>query len=172
MRFDGKTLLGWWAPIALGLVALSILSNPALAQEHGHGALQIFDAEGRANAPLWVRAWIIVMSVVFAAGLLFVRRRIEARWAVGGFLAVIVSVTVAQSVFGIAPYAGLLAIAHLVFWTPALVVLLQRRPFLKERSAFGIWAGLMTAVIIFSFVFDIRDAAIYLDHALGLGLMS
>jgi hypothetical protein len=30
----------------------------------------------------------------------------------------------------------------------------------------------ITAVIIFSFIFDIPDAAIYLDHMLGIGLIS
>ena len=51
-------------------------------------------------------------------------------------------------------------------------VLLKRRPFLQGRSPYALWSGAITAVIIFSFIFDIPDAAIYLDHMLGIGLLS
>lgn len=39
-------------------------------------------------------------------------------------------------------------------------------------SIYALWSGAITAVIIFSFIFDIPDAAIYLDHMLGIGLIS
>jgi hypothetical protein len=48
-------------------------------------------------------------------------------------------------------------------------MLLVKRPFLdaSENRAFRIWAGTMTAFIVFSFVFDIRDAIIYISHVAG-----
>ncbi|MGI9308728.1 MAG: hypothetical protein ACR2P6_05670, partial [Gammaproteobacteria bacterium] len=67
---------------------------------------------------------------------------------------------------------GLFSLVHLICWSPALYVLLTRRPFLQERSLFTIWSGAITFCIIFSFVFDIPDAAIYLDHMFGIGLIS
>ena len=56
-------------------------ADPALAQDHeaGHGALQIWNAEGRASVPLWIRIWLSIMQLAFATGLIFVWRRVEAR---------------------------------------------------------------------------------------------
>jgi hypothetical protein len=50
--------------------------------------------------------------------------------------------------------------------------MIKNKPFMSEKSFYKYWSGLITAVIIFSFIFDIRDAAIYLDHILGFGLFS
>ncbi len=140
--------------------------------DHGSGALQIFDAEGQANAPRWVRIWILIMASTFALGLIFVWWRVEARWAVGGMIALLLSFVVIRQFTDIAFLSGLIALLHLVFWSPALYLLLTRRPFLKERSIYAVWSGAMAFVILFSFVFDIRDAAIYVDHITGLGLLS
>ena len=70
------------------------------------------------------------------------------------------------------PLSGLIALLHVVFWSPALYLLLTRRPFMKERSAYAVWSALATLVILFSFVFDVPGAAIYLDHIFGFGLLS
>ena len=51
-------------------------------------------------------------------------------------------------------------------------MILTRRPFLGERSAYATWSAAATAVILFSFFFDIRDAVIYLDHMSGLNLLA
>ncbi|MEM9669294.1 MAG: hypothetical protein AAF950_10255 [Pseudomonadota bacterium] len=159
------------AAITMILLAASATAS---AQEytHGNGALELFDNEGVANSPAWVRAWVFIMLGAFALGLLFVWKRLEARVVVGGFILGIVSMILLQSAFGIPPLSGFIALMHLIFWTPGLILLLQRRTFLSERSLYGAWTGLMTFVILFSFVFDIRDAAIYLDHIAGTGLLS
>lgn len=157
------------------MVGLVFIATPwAMAQdasiyESGHGALQMFDADGRAGAPLWVKIWLGIMLATFATGLVFVWRHPIARWAVGGF---IVGVAISGSVFealGLPYLSGAIAIAHLVFWTPALILLIWKRPFLqaRESAAFRAWSAMMLAVILFSFVFDIRDAAIYIAHILS-----
>ncbi|MEM7661686.1 MAG: hypothetical protein AAF292_05515 [Pseudomonadota bacterium] len=159
---------------SLSVSTAAFIAFSATAQEytHGNGALELFDSEGIANSPTWVRIWIIFMLASFAAGLLFVRRRIEARMVVGGFVLGMLALMVLQGAFGLPPISGFIALIHLIAWTPGLIVLLRRRTFLKERSLYGAWTGLITAVILFSFVFDIRDAAIYLDHIAGVGLFS
>jgi hypothetical protein len=82
-------------------------------------------------------------------------------------------VTVASGrVLGLVPLSGLFSLVHIICWSPALYILLTRRPFLKDRSPFTLWSGAITAAIIFSFIFDIPDAVIYLDHMLGIGLVS
>lgn len=157
---------------ALLLFAVSI--EPALAQPYqsGHQPLELWDEVGRTTMPRWVSIWLGILMTTFALGLFFVWRHVEARWVVGGFVAMMVVTVASGRVFGLLPLSGLFSLVHLICWSPALYVLLTRRPFLKDRSLYAVWSGAITAVIIFSFIFDIPDAAIYLDHMLGIGLIS
>lgn len=158
--------------IVLGILLGFLLMQPALAQdtastyERGYKALELFDGAAMAAMPRWIQIWLNILSAVFVAGLLFVWKRVEARWAVGGFLASALTAMFIVPQTGLVPLGGLFALIHVIFWTPALVLLLTRRPFLKERSLYAIWSGLMTGVITFSFIFDIPDSAIYLNHML------
>jgi len=150
------------------------MTTAAIAAEYtpGHQPLELWNAEGQANAPAWIGIWLNILLAVFALGLLFVWRRIEARWVVGGFLATIPTAIFLTEGLGVAPLSGLFALMHVVFWSPALYILLKRRPFLKEQSFYGLWSAAITAVITFSFIFDIPDSFIYLDHILDLDLLS
>lgn len=141
----------------------------AMAQDyqHGHNALQIFDAQGMDNTPRPVMIWISFMGLAFSAGLFFVRRHVIARWVVGCFVAGIVFAMGIAPIVGILPLSGFIALCHLVFWSPALYLLLKERPFIGQQTPYAIWSGVMTAVILLSFVFDIRDAYIYLTHSFG-----
>jgi len=69
---------------------------------------------------------------------------------------------------GLLTLSGLVALTHLIFWSPALFVLLKHRTFLKQRSVYAGWCGLVVVIII-SFVFDVRDAVIYLRHLAAAG---
>ncbi len=136
----------------------------------GNGALEVFDGEGMSASPAWVRAWVGFMLLMFAIGLfVFAWKRPLARWVAGGF---IVSAAAGAPLFGALglPFlSGSIAIMHLVCWMPGLVLLLTQRPFSnpEEGRWFRIWTGLMTGTILFSFIFDIRDAYIYLSHMAG-----
>ena len=68
--------------------------------------------------------------------------------------------------------SGLFSLIHIICWSVPLYVLLTRRPFLQEPLLYALWSGAITAVISFSFFFDIPAAAIYLDHILGIGHIS
>lgn len=149
-----------------------LMSASAGAYEPGNQALQLWNDEGIANSPQWVQTWLMIMLGSFALGLLFVWKRVEARWVVGGFIAAILISRLGIPALGIVKLSGLVALVHLIFWSPGLYLMLKNRPFLKERSLYAIWSGLITAVILFSFIFDIRDGVIYLDYILGLGLFS
>ena len=129
----------------------------------------MFDGAGMAATPLWVQVWIAIMLASFSAGLLFVWKQPIARWAVGGFIAPFVVGGPIYGALGWPFLSGAIALNHLIFWSPALFLLLTRRPFLStgHSTAFRIWSGLITLVIIFSFIFDVRDAVIYLGHVLG-----
>jgi len=150
-----KTLL-------LSLLFISI--NSFAAQTHGNGALEVFDNAGMQASPLWVQLWIGFMMLMFFSGLAFVKNHAISRWVVGGFIGGMVALLVMQKAFGIIPLSGLIALIHLIFWSAGLFQLLRHKPFLKQRSAFSIWSGLMTATLLFSFFFDIRDSIIYLQY--------
>lgn len=146
----------------------SLASYPALAQDYqsGHQALELFDQAAWATTPTWVRYWIMFMAATFAAGLLFVWKHPIARWATGGFILGLIFTSVIAPLFDIPPLSGFIGLCHIIFWSPALYLLVKHKPFLHGASPFAIWSGLMTAVILFSFVFDFRDAFIYLRHVL------
>lgn len=146
------------------MTAVFVTTGHAAEYAKGHEALEVFDAEGMDATPRWVMTWLMIMLASFAAGLLFVWRHPIARWVVGCFVAGIVALQII-SMLGVLQLSGLIALMHIVFWSPALYQLLTKRPFMADKmTAFSIWSGVITAVILFSFVFDIRDAAIYLNH--------
>ena len=158
--------------IVVGTIALSSIwvagAQDVSGYESGPGALQVFDGDGMAATPLWVQVWIAIMLASFAAGLLFVWKQPIARWAVGGFIAPFVVGGPIYGALGWPFLSGAIALNHLIFWSPALFLLLTRRPFLSANhsTAFRIWSGVITFVIVFSFIFDVRDAVIYLGHVL------
>lgn len=150
----------------LALLAVFALEAGASEYPSGHRALEVFDAEGMQAMPRWVMVWIVSSTLCFAAGLCFALRHPVARWVVGGYVAGF-SALVAASVFDsdLFRLAGFNALIHLVFWTPALYQLLSKRPFLaRELTPFSIWSGLITAVMLFSYVFDVPYAFTYLNH--------
>lgn len=140
-------------------------STNASDYEHGNGALQLFDSEGMKNSPQWVMIWVMFMMASFICGLFFVWNHPIARWVVGGMFAGMAAGLIAGNVIGVqASLSGFIALIHIVFWSPGLYQLLSKRPFMQPTSAFSIWSAVITFVILFSFIFDIRDASIYLMH--------
>jgi len=138
----------------------------------GHQPLEIWDNAARASMPAWINYWLAILIGTFFLGVFFVRHRVEARWAVGGFVAMMLMSFASGKVFNLVPLSGLFSVIHLICWTPVLYLLLTRRPFLQGRSLYAIWSAALTVFILFSFLFDIPDAAIYLDHMLGIGVLS
>jgi hypothetical protein len=153
------------AVVFIFLIAASAQANQYTS---GHSALGIWDAQAQANLPQWIKIWLVTMLSVFASGLLFVWKHVEARWVVGGVFGALAFVKYGVPALGLVPLSGLVALVHLLFWSPALFLLLKNHPFMQGWSAYGIWSALATACILFSFLFDIRDAAIYLAHLAGL----
>lgn len=146
---------------------LAAAAEPVIAQ--GPGALELWGTpEARANAPHWVRIWLMVMLGTFAAGLLFVIWRLEARILLAGVAIGMLGGGPLAEALGFPMRSGYVALVHLVCWSPGFALLLIRRPFLRERSLYAAWAALAAAVVAFSFVFDLRDAAIWLAFSLDL----
>ncbi|MZR30991.1 hypothetical protein [Sneathiella litorea] len=157
------------APVLAGLGSLLWSATAFAAEEYisGTGPLNIFDGAAMMAMPLWVKIWLAFLMLTFLTGLVFfVWRRPIARWAAGGF---ILSLATGHAVFGalgLPMLSGAISIMHVVCWTPALVLLLIKRPFLdrQEGTAYRLWSAVMTGVILFSFVFDIPDGLAYIRH--------
>lgn len=149
---------------AFGLTALFVSLANANEYTHGHTALEIWDKQGQANAAEWVKIWLKILMASVFLGLFFVWTRVEARWVVGGILLGLIVSRVVLPALPIVKLSGLVALLHLIFWTPGLILLLKNKPFLRGLSPYAVWSGWMLCAILFSFIFDIRDAAIYLHH--------
>jgi len=158
------------APYQLILLSLACLffGQSAIATEyqHGHAALEIWGPKGVANSPEWVQIWLKVMLFSFAGSLIFIWKHIEARWVLGGFAVGMLISRFIIPELSLIKLSGLVALIHVICWSPSLFFLLKNRPFTKGISAYAIWSGWITLVILFSFLFDIRDAAIYINHVI------
>lgn len=154
--------------ISPALTWLGALVSPSIVahegHESGHTALGVFDDAAKAAMPDWVGVWLVLMAASFFAAVFFVRSQPIARWVLGGFLLAIVVSMVVLPAFGFERISGLIGLVHVIFWAPGLYLLLTRRPMLGPLSAFSVWSGWITFVILFSFVFDVRDAVIYIMH--------
>ena len=150
-------------------LAMLLAATVAFAQDYpsGHGALELFDEKGMAEMPPLIHLWVNVMMGVFALGLLFVWNYPIARWLVGGFILTVILVLFVYPALNIPVLGGLIGLTHIVCWSPGLYCMLKTRPFFKEVTFYSVWAGVITAVILISFIFDIRDAGIYLAHIFG-----
>jgi hypothetical protein len=140
--------------------------------EPGHGALKLATEEAEALRPAWVGYWLNFMTLSFALGLLFVWKRVEARWVVGGIISTFLIAGAGVPALNLEPLSGLYSLIHIITWTPGLYFMIKNKPFMGENSLYKYWSGLITGVIIFSFIFDVRDTFIYLDHMLGIGAFS
>ncbi len=155
--------------IAIFAAIAALFPATVIAQETivaGNQALELWNEEGIANSPTWVQYWLVVMMLSFALGLLFVWKRLEARWVVGGLISGLLTTSFVTPALGLVNLSGLVALIHIIFWSPGLFLMLKNRPFLREKSLYKYWSGWITLVIIFSFIFDVRDSLIYLHHML------
>ncbi len=103
----------------------------------------------------WIR-WMIAIgysSTVFA-----IAGHAGARWVLAAFV-----VNHMVAIFGpFPPSNGLINLTHVVFWTPAVVVLARGVGTLNRRSVYGVWHLLALATMVISLLFDYRDGVRYL----------
>lgn len=112
----------------------------------------------RQDLPDWVNMWMQWMSLVFAAGLLFIFTRWGARLAIGMML--FLNVPASAFVTDITGNIDWISVVHLIFWTPVLYYLVTRDvlgPNAKLKSPYGIWAIAMSATMAVSLIFDFSD---------------
>lgn len=118
------------------------------------------DTEGQLQAyveglPLWVNVWRAWMFFIFTAGVIFVFRKVEARW---------LGLTMVVSLFAynvVAMFSGVgrfPSIAFVVLWSPLAVYFARRRSHLPKQGTFNrIYAGWVStalATLVISLAFD------------------
>ena len=155
-----------------GGLATLFWSAAARAEDYpsGIGPLEVFDQAAMMAMPVWVQIWLTFLLLTFLVGLVFFAwRKPIARWAAGGFIVSVIAGNLIFPALGLPVLSGAISIMHVVGWTPALILLLMRRPFLnrQEGTAYRLWSAILTGVILFSFVFDIPDSLIYIRHFSG-----
>ncbi len=121
--------------------------------------MQNIQAEIRAG-PTWVYIWLNVLSLALILSIPFAFVRKEARWVLLSMLFVFPAMLYLYSQVG---YVRLLGIVHVIFWTPLLIYLWQRRKGWRVRETLsGKWILIVFILIAISLVFDFADVARWL----------
>ena len=109
-----------------------------------------------------VQLWMNWMVVVFALSLLFVWKKVGARYTLA---AVILGAICAFVIFKLTNDPWLIGISHILFWMPLLPILYKveiSKPGFNWKTLYGIWLALLITTIVISLVFDFRDVAMVL----------
>ncbi len=146
----------FWTLVSMSIV-LTFLAPVVLGVEAGLTPSSPWSGQVRA-VPLWLGVWLMgILFPTFLASLFFVHRSWEARAAAGGFL--LSHVPMMLHMFDVT--VGVVGLVHLVCWSPALYLLVSKRPDVDPKTPFGMWVHAMIFVLCLSLVFDLRDAMLY-----------
>ena len=98
-------------------VFLSLFSVSVFADTYqvGHEALQLWTAEAQAGAPIELKVWLYSMTLVFALDIFFVKRHVEARLVLLGFIFGLFFSKLIIPMLGIVKLSGLVSLIHIVF---------------------------------------------------------
>ncbi|MEO1168700.1 MAG: hypothetical protein AAFW97_08335 [Pseudomonadota bacterium] len=113
--------------------------------------------------PAHVQLWLVWLLAIGATSLIWSFWKVEARYVALAFILTFAASFVVGQIWG--PDAVLyvsLSLFHVMFWTPVLALLIQRRANANFSSLYGIWLWLAMATMAISLVFDYRDVIAYL----------
>ena len=108
-----------------------------------------------------VQMWLNWMTLCWLSSLLFAWNHTAARWV----LAIMFPLTLPLGlvIFALSGTVHLLGIAHLIAWTPLLIYLVKnelRSDQFNPGSLYGAWVILLSATLLISLVFDVRDVTL------------
>jgi hypothetical protein len=107
--------------------------------------------------------WIVWLVVIGATSVLFAWKHVGARWVLGAYIANHAVAMGTGSLLGAEVLTnGLVSVTHVVFWTPAVVMLVRGLQTINRASIYGGWHLAALATMVISLLFDYRDSAIYL----------
>jgi hypothetical protein len=106
--------------------------------------------------------WIRWMVTIGMTSTIFAFSHSAPRWVLAAYLTNH-AVAIGLGVSGLVPMSdGLINLTHVIFWTPAVVMLARGLGNLNRVSAYGVWHLLALTTMSISLVFDYRDAFKYL----------
>ena len=124
--------------------------------------MEIFDAflaDIKASA-FWVYWWVGFMGVVLSFAVVFAFTRVEARWTLAAMAA---TVPLMMFIYHQVGYQRLLGLPHILFWTPLVIWLWQRRDRWRVRQTLGgKWVLVLFIMMVISLVIDYSDVVRYL----------
>lgn len=149
---------------ATALIAVSALY--AVPDANALSATDPWDNAARMALPVHIKVWLGFMMLTNIAAIGFVKNHVAARWMFMGFVfshgLVILMAATGQVVL-----AGQVSLFHIIFWTPGAIMVLRRRDEIQYPSAYAIWATLSLFFYFGSMIFDVRDAIVFVQHALA-----
>lgn len=149
--------------VAVCLIGAAVLSAP---DAYALSATEEWDAAARAALPLHIKVWLGAMMLTNLAAIGFLKNHVAARWVFGGFV-VSHGLVMVMWAMGLTVLAGQVSLFHIIFWTPGAIMLLRRRSEIQYPSAYAIWATLSLTFYFGSMVVDVRDATLFIQHALA-----
>ncbi|MBM3778705.1 MAG: hypothetical protein FJW23_10790 [Acidimicrobiia bacterium] len=106
----------------------------------------------------WIR-WMVTIGMTSA---IFAFRHTPARWVLAAYVCNH-ALAIYGAMAGLVPMSdGWINVTHVLFWTPAVVLLARSLGAAGYRTAYGVWHRLALATMTMSLVFDYRDAFRYL----------
>ncbi len=131
-------------------------------------ALEPWNMDTRLSLPFWLGVWLLgILLPTFLASVFFVRNHIAARWVLGGFFCSHLWLTIVEVTGAFVVQGGLVSLGHIIFWSPGIYALYRYRSEIQLPSAYGIWACMIVFVYGVSMIFDVRDAAIWVNAQLA-----
>jgi hypothetical protein len=108
-----------------------------------------------AGLPLWVNVWRGWMFLVFTLSVVFVIRKVEARWMAVTMVVSIIAYNLVSMVVGV---GRLPSVAFLVFWSPLAFYFLRRLGLQLENGrfdrAYSVWMRVALVTLCISLAFD------------------
>ena len=139
---------------------------PAVLILLGFGALWSMTNGVFGPTPQWtpvISWWIRWMVTIGLTSAIFAIKHTGARWVLAAFVTNHV-VAIGTGISGLVPMSdGLINLTHVVFWTPAVIMLALGFGRINRRSIYGVWYVLALLTMVISLVFDYRDTFRYLS---------
>lgn len=132
---------------------------------HASLALDPWNMDARMALPLHIKVWLGGLMIVHLSTVFFLKHHVAARWVFGAFITSHAIIFAAERM-GVVVLGGQVSFGHVVFWVPALIVLIRRRAEMNSSIPYRVWASAILFFYSVSLIFDVRDSFIWLSSTL------
>ncbi len=129
--------------------------------ESGYQALQVWDQQAVASAPMALKVWLGLMGVSVAFALLFIKRS-GARYILTSVVLGLLVTKFIAPFFALTIYSGFVALTHVCCWPLGLYGLWRDGKGRSVSKSYFVWSIWISLIFFISLIFDVRDAFKYL----------